>query len=130
MTELDNVKQGDKVLTLVKAQYGFKEKGYKIPLTVDRTTKTQIIIGDKRYHKHNGRQVGASVNVPKIFPYSEDLDESRLYRLEMARLDKLREFEAKAEFVLRSDRYGMTDEALTTSIKLLSKLLELTKEQE
>lgn len=70
MSWLDELKPGDKVS--LSGHRWHNTNRYSFP-TVDRVTKTQIIIGTKRYRKSNGSLVGdtSRFNREYIWEYNE-----------------------------------------------------------
>jgi len=71
MSKFNDVKAGDVVLAPVSIRYGFNSSlKFLVQKKVDRVTNTQIIIGEDKYKKENGRIVGGSSFV-QIYPMSE-----------------------------------------------------------
>jgi hypothetical protein len=75
---LNNIKVGDELIRNI-SNYGSINKQI---VTVDRVTPTQIIIGNTRYRKDNGRALGygdiRSTPPWLTIPIDEDLDEIRI----------------------------------------------------
>jgi len=71
MSKFNDVKVGDKVLCPVSIRYGFNSnKHYHVQKSVTRLTTTQIVIGDKKFYKEDGREVGGA-SWDKIFFVNE-----------------------------------------------------------
>lgn len=72
MSKFNEVKAGDVVLAPVAISYGFNSSlKFLVQKKVDRVTNTQIIIGDNKYKKENGRIVGGS-SFAQIYLMSEN----------------------------------------------------------
>lgn len=99
MSKFNDVKAGDVVLAPVAIHYGFNSSlKFLVQKKVDRVTNTQIIIGDNKYKKENGRVVGGgsfaqiylmSENGTKISEWETISDQTQEYRQTVQKVKQL-----------------------------------------
>lgn len=65
---LKTIKEGD---TVFYEYGGFASRTLK-PMTVERVSKTQVVIGGTKYHKENGSEVGGRWSSKHILPHNEE----------------------------------------------------------
>lgn len=77
--KFQDIKVGDSVLCSVSIRYGFNSSvNYLVQKKVTRLTNTQIVIGEQKFYKEDGREVGDSWN--QIYLLSEIGTQGRHYR--------------------------------------------------
>lgn len=97
---LDDLKAGDRVL---RCSYGRPETH-----TVDRVTKTLIIIGAERFKKHNGRRSGdKGYRNPTIEVYDEDI---------LRNYDERKRIHTHQETCRKVDWFGVRDPKVLESV--------------
>ncbi len=73
----ENLKVGDTVFLMESISVGWSsQKSFYIPVTIDRVTKTQVIIKNKKFNKVNQREVGGGYRRCRFFLLGEKYGQS------------------------------------------------------
>lgn len=121
----ENIKEGDKVLLNKVVSTGFYSgKSFYVEGIVTRTTNTQFLVGERRFKKESGIEIGQSYARNNVKLFKEDEDQTKAYYAFIVDYNKYK----KAKKLFKDYRFpefgDIQKEDLTKIIDLFSSLIE------